>query len=189
MRGVPTVMRIFVIGVLLVSLESALWADWPQWRGPARDGVAVGVHGAGDVARAADEEVAGHRRSRSRVAGHRRQRASSCTRGSGNREVVTAFDLASGKQLWQDGVDAPYIMNPAAIGHGPGPKSTPLDRRRPRVHFGHHAEFSRRTTWQPASCCGGKRRRRRRRNSAPRPRRSPTARTSSRSSAGWTPAR
>ena len=43
----------------------------------------------------------------------------------GNREVVAAYDLESGKQLWQDGVDAPYTMNPAATGHGPGPKSTP----------------------------------------------------------------
>ncbi len=42
-----------------------------------------------------------------------------------NREVVTAYDLASGKQLWQDGVDAPYTMNSAATGHGPGPKATP----------------------------------------------------------------
>ena len=43
----------------------------------------------------------------------------------GNREIVAAYDLQSGKQLWQDGVDAPYTMNPAATGHGPGPKSTP----------------------------------------------------------------
>ncbi len=42
-----------------------------------------------------------------------------------NREVVAAYDLASGKRLWQDGVDAPYTMNQAALGHGPGPKSTP----------------------------------------------------------------
>jgi outer membrane protein assembly factor BamB len=43
----------------------------------------------------------------------------------GNREIVAAYDLESGKQLWQDGVEAPYTMNPAATGHGPGPKSTP----------------------------------------------------------------
>ncbi len=43
----------------------------------------------------------------------------------GTREVIAAYDLASGKQLWQDGVEAPYTMNPAARGHGPGPKSTP----------------------------------------------------------------
>jgi outer membrane protein assembly factor BamB len=42
-----------------------------------------------------------------------------------NREIVAAYDLESGKQLWQQGVDAPYTMNPAAMGHGPGPKSTP----------------------------------------------------------------
>lgn len=124
-RGVPTVMRIFAIGILLVSVESALWADWPQWRGPARDGIAstftapttwpaqltrrwqatVGLGHASPV-------VVGNR-----IIVHTRQ---------GNREVVAAYDLASGKQMWQDGVDAPYTMNQAAIGHGPGPKSTPL---------------------------------------------------------------
>ncbi|HJU44402.1 MAG TPA: PQQ-binding-like beta-propeller repeat protein [Vicinamibacterales bacterium] len=43
----------------------------------------------------------------------------------GNREIVAAYDLATGKQLWQDGIEAPYSVNPAAMAHGPGPKSTP----------------------------------------------------------------
>jgi outer membrane protein assembly factor BamB len=99
-------------------------ADWPQWRGPARDGIAPGF-----TAPAAWppqltkkwEAAAGLGHSSPVVSGnriivHTRQ---------GNREVVTAYDLASGRQLWQDGVDAPYTMNPAATGHGPGPKSTP----------------------------------------------------------------
>ena len=97
---------------------------WSQWRGPARDGVAssftvptvwpaqltkrwqatVGLGHASPV-------IAGNR-----IVIHSRQ---------GNREVVAAYDLQSGKQLWQDGVDAPYAMNSAALGHGPGPKSTP----------------------------------------------------------------
>ena len=118
-------MRIFTIGVLLVSLESGLRADWPQWRGPARDGVASGFTAPAtwpaQLTKKWQATVGlGHSSpviSGTRLIVHTRQ---------GNRELLTAFDLASGKQLWQDGVDAPYIMNPAAIGHGPGPKSTPL---------------------------------------------------------------
>ena len=99
--------------------------DWPQWRGPARDGVASGL----TVPTAWPAQLTkkwqatvglGHSSPvvfADRVIVHTRLK---------EREVVTAFDLASGKQLWQDGVNAPYIMNPAAIGHGPGPKSTPL---------------------------------------------------------------
>jgi outer membrane protein assembly factor BamB len=44
----------------------------------------------------------------------------------GEREVVRALDLQSGKELWRSDYAAPYTMNPAARGHGPGPKSTPV---------------------------------------------------------------
>ena len=107
-----------------VAIQAQTPAAWPQWRGPARDGVASAftVHAAWPAQLTkkwsaaaglghASPVVAGNR-----VVVHTRQ---------GNREVVTAYDLESGKQLWQDGVDAPYTMNPAATGHGPGPKSTP----------------------------------------------------------------
>lgn len=97
---------------------------WSQWRGPSRDGVAssftvpsawpaqltkrwqatVGLGHASPV-------VAGNR-----VVIHSRL---------ASREVIAAYDLQSGKQLWQDGVETPYTMNSAALGHGPGPKSTP----------------------------------------------------------------
>jgi len=114
------------IAVLLAmsAVGLAQTPQWSQWRGPARDGsassftaptawpaqltkrwqVAVGLGHASPV-------VSGNR-----VVVHARQ---------GTREQVTAYDLQTGKQLWQDGVEAPYTMNSAALGHGPGPKSTP----------------------------------------------------------------
>ena len=105
--------------------SGAARVEWPQWRGPARDGVASSFTAPAtwpaQLTKKWQATVGtGHASpviSGNRVVVHSRQ---------GNREVVTAFDLESGKQLWQDGVDAPYTMNPAATGHGPGPKSTPL---------------------------------------------------------------
>jgi outer membrane protein assembly factor BamB len=97
---------------------------WSQWRGPARDGVAssftVPTAWPAQLTKRWQATVGlGHASpviSGNRVIVHSRQ---------GNREVVAAYDLPSGKQLWQDAVDAPYTMNSAATGHGPGPKSTP----------------------------------------------------------------
>ena len=106
----------------LASAQSP--TDWPQWRGPARDGVASGftvpATWPAQLTRKWQAKVGlGHASpvvSGTRVVIHTRE---------GDREVVAAYDLNSGKQLWQDGVAAPYTMNPAARGHGPGPKSTP----------------------------------------------------------------
>ena len=98
-------------------------ASWPQWRGPARDGVAVFDAPATWPAALSKRWEAvvglGHASpvvSGTRVVVHARQ---------GTREVVSAFDLQSGTRLWQNAYDAPYQVNPAAQGHGPGPKSTP----------------------------------------------------------------
>ena len=133
-------LALLLVSSAIVNAQSP--AAWPQWRGPARDGVAsaftvpatwpaqltkkwsatVGVGHASPV-------VSGNR-----VVVHTRQ---------DNREIVAAYDLASGKQLWQDGVDAPYTMNSAATGHGPGPKSTPADRRWTRVHARHQRHLLR----------------------------------------------
>jgi outer membrane protein assembly factor BamB len=44
----------------------------------------------------------------------------------GEQEVASCFDLETGKLLWKDEYTAPYQMNPAAFGHGKGPKSTPV---------------------------------------------------------------
>jgi outer membrane protein assembly factor BamB len=43
----------------------------------------------------------------------------------GTNEVMQALDANTGKSLWQTRYAAPVTMNPAAVSHGPGPKSTP----------------------------------------------------------------
>ena len=113
-----------LVTLVVTPLAQTPGAAWPHWRGPARDGIAAGFTAPAtwpaQLTKRWQAKVGlGHASpvvSGNRVVVHSRLE---------NREVVTAFDLASGKQLWQDGIDAPYTMNPAARGHGPGPKSTP----------------------------------------------------------------
>ncbi len=114
-----------IVGALVLSAFSvAAKADWPQWRGPARDGVAAAFTAPASwpaqlTKKWAVTVGAGH--ASPVVAGNRVILHSRV----GNREIVATYELTSGKPLWQDAVDAPYTMNPAATGHGPGPKSTP----------------------------------------------------------------
>lgn len=103
---------------------SAQSAAWPEWRGPARDGVAASAAPAAwPAALTLKWKVAvGPGYSTPIVAGgrvfvHARE---------GDRETVSALDAATGRQLWRDAYPAPYTVNPAAAGHGPGPKSTPV---------------------------------------------------------------
>lgn len=115
---------LLVLGLVGVpAVGGAQQGDWPQWRGPARDGVAAldapsswprtltkrweAAVGAGH----SSPVIAG-----GRIVVHTRQ---------GSQEVIAAYDLASGSRLWRDAYDAPYQLNPAAQQHGPGPKSTP----------------------------------------------------------------
>ncbi|MET0555441.1 MAG: PQQ-binding-like beta-propeller repeat protein [Vicinamibacteria bacterium] len=99
-------------------------ADWPQWRGPARDGRA-------ELPAIARWPKALTRAWKAPVGlGH----ASPVVAGDrvyvfareGQEEVASAFDLASGRRLWRQAYAAPYTMNSAAVSHGPGPKATPV---------------------------------------------------------------
>ncbi len=114
----------FLVASSISTFAQAPAPSWSQWRGPARDGVAssftVPTAWPAQLTRRWQVPVGlGHASpvvSGNRVVVHTRQ---------GTRELVSAFDLQSGKPLWQDGVEAPYTMNSVATGHGPGPKSTP----------------------------------------------------------------
>ena len=110
---------------LQAQQRPAAATDWPQWRGPSRDGAApaptdpkawpaqltqkwkvdVGLGYATPI-------VIGNR-----IYQFARQ---------GEREVMSAIDADSGKILWQTGHAAPFTMHSATTQHGPGPKSTPV---------------------------------------------------------------
>ena len=105
--------------------DTAFAQEWPQWRGPNRDGAATSFA----APKAWPEQLTmkwkipvgiGH--SSPVVAG----RSVYVLSRQGEQEVVSAFDLDSGKLLWKDGYAAAYTMNPAAVDHGKGPKSTPV---------------------------------------------------------------
>jgi outer membrane protein assembly factor BamB len=102
---------------------AAAGTDWPQWRGPTRDG---------SVSAALPTEWPEALKKRWEIAvgaGH----ASPVVSGNrviviareGDQEIVRAIDVASGKQIWRAEYTAPFVVNPAAWLHGPGPKSTP----------------------------------------------------------------
>ena len=102
---------------------AAAGTDWPQWRGPKRDG------SVGATLPAQWPEALKKRWEITVGGGH----ASPVVSGNrvvvfareGEEEIVRALDLASGKQIWRAAYPAPYVVNSAAHLHGPGPKSTP----------------------------------------------------------------
>ncbi|HLY19852.1 MAG TPA: PQQ-binding-like beta-propeller repeat protein [Bryobacteraceae bacterium] len=112
------------LALAVLALPTAA-EDWPQWRGPHRDGLATGF----PEPKTWPEKLAlkwkvtvGEGHSSPVVAGgkiyiHTRQ---------GEDEVVTAVRAEDGKTVWRQSYPAPYTMNPAATTHGKGVKSTPL---------------------------------------------------------------
>ncbi|MCA1563669.1 MAG: PQQ-like beta-propeller repeat protein [Acidobacteria bacterium] len=118
--------RAFVpLGAVVVAVSSIAGQDWPQWRGPARDGAMpafVAPKAWPDRLTQAWKVPVGIGHSSPIVSGGRAYLHAR----DGEREVVSAFDVATGRRLWQHGAEMPYQMNPAAREHGKGPKSTPV---------------------------------------------------------------
>ena len=99
--------------------------DCPQWRGPQRDGVV-----SNGAAPAAWPERLKLRWKVGVGEGHASPilgggRIYVLTRQSG-KEVASSIDLENGRIIWQQSYPAPYTMDPAAVRHGEGPKSTPV---------------------------------------------------------------
>jgi outer membrane protein assembly factor BamB len=98
--------------------------DWPQWRGPNRDGAVASF----TEPRSWPERLTqtwkvpvGLGYATPILVGNR---AYMFTRQNEN-EVMAALDADTGKVLWQTEYPAPFTMSKAAARHGDGPKSTP----------------------------------------------------------------
>jgi outer membrane protein assembly factor BamB len=118
------------MAVILVTASLSLDAqrsstDWVQYRGPGRDGIASTF-----TPPAAWPEMLVQKWRVEVGTGY----ASPIVVGNrtfvfsrrGDNEGMSAHDVATGRELWRAGYDAPFTMNSAAARHNKGPKSTPV---------------------------------------------------------------
>jgi outer membrane protein assembly factor BamB len=110
---------------ILLTCASTGALDWPQWRGPSRDGTGAAFTEPRQWPEKLTERwkiTVGTGHASPVLAANRLY----VLARQGEEEVVSAIDADTGKTVWQNRYAAPYKMHPAALGHGPGPKSTPL---------------------------------------------------------------
>jgi outer membrane protein assembly factor BamB len=108
----------------LIFCEAVSAQDWPGWRGPNRDGLVTAFSAPKawpETLKLKWKMTVGEGHSSPIVSGNRVY----IQARQGEQEVLSAIDLNSGKSLWTDSHPVAYTMNPAALGHGKGPKSTP----------------------------------------------------------------
>jgi outer membrane protein assembly factor BamB len=111
--------------LLILFIQSIFAQDWPQWRGANRDGAITGFTAPKtwpDQLKQIWKTPVGVGHSSPLVIGarvylHSRQ---------AENEVAAAYDLKTGRTIWQDSYPIAYTMHTAATGHGKGPKSTPV---------------------------------------------------------------
>ncbi|MFZ0749945.1 MAG: PQQ-binding-like beta-propeller repeat protein, partial [Pyrinomonadaceae bacterium] len=121
----PFIKCLVAVGISITASGLAP-ADWPQWRGPNRDGLVKGVANPATWPKTLKEEWKitvglGHAspvEANGKVYVFARQ---------GEAEVLLCLNAVTGKEIWKT---APqpiiYEMHEAAKGHGKGPKSTPI---------------------------------------------------------------
>ena len=110
--------------VLLLTASTARAQDWPQWRGPNRDGAVASFRAPASWPERLREKWkidVGWGYATPLVVG---ERVYVYTR-QGEDEVLTALAADSGNLLWRSSYPAPFEMKSATSRHGPGPKSTP----------------------------------------------------------------
>src|SRR5262245_12298809 len=125
MHFILNLSKLLMATAILLTTSSSAFADWPQWRGPNRDGVVTDATVPQTWPKTLKEEWkvpvgVGHSSpvlSKGKLYVFARQ---------GEGEVLLCLDAVSGKEVWRSSQPVAYQMNPAASGHGKGPKSTPV---------------------------------------------------------------
>src|SRR5579883_99717 len=109
------------IALLAISLWSCGAADWPQWRGPNRNGISlerINTHWPGTNLPALWEASVGTGFSGVSIASGR-----ACTLGNGrNEDTVWCFDARTGRQIWKHSY--PAQLSPQWYEGGPGATPT-----------------------------------------------------------------
>jgi outer membrane protein assembly factor BamB len=132
---VEIISRVLLVAALLSALAAtdvvlraqqkpaATGTDWPQWRGPTRDGSVTAALPAQwpETLKKRWETPVGIGHASPVVSGNRVV----VIAREGDQEIVRALDIESGREIWRAAYSAPYVISPAARSHGPGPKSTP----------------------------------------------------------------
>jgi outer membrane protein assembly factor BamB len=124
MRTSSLSLKSFILTVALLSPSFSLRADWPQWRGPNRDGLIKNVTVPAVWPRTLKEEWkvpvgVGHAspvEANGKIYVFTRQ---------GEEEVLLCLDAVTGKEVWRSSQIVSYEPHEAARAHGKGPKSTP----------------------------------------------------------------
>ena len=117
---------LIVVVLLAVAIGPAAQdaADWPQWRGPNRDGTLVGFTAPATWPEALTRQwtvEVGEGYATPVLVGDRLY----VFARQGANEVMRALDAATGDVLWERAYAAPFSFERAAEPHGPGPKATP----------------------------------------------------------------
>lgn len=119
-------LKSLLLSTAVLCSSISLRADWPQWRGPNRDGLVKNAAIPATWPKALKEEWKvtvgiGHAspvEANGKIYVFARQ---------GEKEVLLSLDATTGKENWHyDDLPLDYEMHEAARGHGKGPKSTPV---------------------------------------------------------------
>src|ERR1700733_5900346 len=112
-----------IAGVLTASFlisSLAVASDWPEWRGPHRDGVLLNEPKSWPEKLNLKWKIeVGEGHSSPILVG---ETIYDFARFN-DQETLFAIDPSNGNIRWKQQYPAPYKVNSAAAGHGPGPKS------------------------------------------------------------------